>query len=70
MKVEELKYPKKNTWYIAYDSTKKEVKSHGSITPKQHFTTPWQKVDYFTDKKKWIKILEKNKIEVSKLKKD
>ena len=61
-KPKELKYPKETTFYIAWD--KKEIKVYGSVSPENHFTTPWQKVDFYTDKEKWKTVLEKNGIEI------
>ena len=66
MKGKELKYPKKTTYYIAWD--KKEIKVYGSVSPKNHFTTPWKKVDFYTDKEKWLKVLAKNGIKIDELK--
>jgi len=62
----ELIYPKEITWYIAWD--KKEIKEYDSVAPENHFTTPWQKVDFYTDKEKWKTVLEKNGIELNEIK--
>jgi hypothetical protein len=61
----ELKHPKEITWYIAWD--KKEIKVYGSVSPENHFTTPWQKVDFYSDQEKWKTVLEKNGIELDEL---
>ena len=66
MKGIELKYPKETTYYIAWD--KKKIKAYGSVSPKNHFTTPWNKVDFYTDEEKWLQVLEKNKIKIDELK--
>jgi len=62
----ELKYPKETTFYIAWD--RKKIKVYGSVTPENHFTTPWQKVDFYTDEEKWKTVLEKNGIELNEIK--
>ena len=62
----ELIYPKKITWYITWD--KKEIKGYDLISPENHFTTPWQKVDFYTDEKKWKTVLEKNGIQLNEIK--
>lgn len=59
-KATELKFPKQITWYIAWD--KNEIKAYNLVLPENHFTTPWQKVDFYTDEEKWLKVLEKNGI--------
>ena len=64
-KPKELKYPKETTYYITWD--KKEIQGYNSVTPKNHFTTPWQKVDFYTDKEKWKTVLQKNGIELDEL---
>ena len=64
-KPKELKYPKETTYYITWD--KKEIKVYGSVSPENHFTTPWQKVDFYTDEEKWKTVLQKNGIEIDEL---
>ena len=65
-KPKELKYPKETTFYITWD--KNEIKGYNLISPENHFTTPWQKVDFYTDEEKWKTVLEKNGIELNEIK--
>jgi hypothetical protein len=52
-----VSFPKIKVWFICWDDSRKNVKSYDSINPKQVLSTAWNEIDYYSDKKTWIKIL-------------
>jgi len=61
---EKLSYPSVKTFFICYNDERTEIKSYGSISPKQCLVCNWIEIDYFTEQKEWTKILLENEIEI------
>ena len=55
-----LEYPEQLTYYICWDDSRSELKTYGSVNTNQVLTSPWNVVDYYTDKSQWETILLNN----------
>ena len=62
-----LEYPEQLTYYICWDDSRSELKTYGSVNTNQVLTSPWNVVDFYTDKSSWRTILVNNGINVSEI---
>ena len=62
-----LEYPEQLTYYICWDDSRSELKVYGSVNTNQVLTSPWNVVDFYTDKSQWRTILVNNGIDASEI---
>ena len=62
-----LEYPEQLTYYICWDDSRSELKTYGSVNTNQVLTSPWNVVDFYTDKSSWRTILVNNGIDASEI---
>ena len=62
-----LEYPEQLTYYICWDDSRSELKTYGSVNTNQVLTSPWNIVDFYTDKSSWRTILVNNGIDASEI---
>jgi len=62
-----LEYPEQLTYYICWDDSRSELKGYGSVNTNQVLTSPWNVVDFYTDKSSWRTILVNNGIDASEI---
>ena len=55
-----LVHPEQLTYYICWDDSRSELKGYGTVNTNQVLTSPWDVVDYYTDKSQWETILLNN----------
>ena len=61
--IDKIKNPDVDTYWIIFDEDNK-VLSYGMVTPIQVLSTKETKIEMYTDKEEWQKVLESHKIEV------
>lgn len=61
----ELNKPTVETWFIAWDEDRENIKSFGSVAISQCMATPWNEVDTYTDENEWEGILTENGVELN-----
>ena len=61
----ELNKPTVETWFIAWDEGRENIKAHGSVATNQYMVTPWDEVDTYTDEDEWEGILTENGVELN-----
>ena len=62
-----LEYPEQLTYYICWDDSRSELKGYGTVNTNQVLTSPWNVVDFYTDKSSWRTILINNGIDASEI---
>ena len=62
-----LEYPEQLTYYICWDDSKSELKTYGTVNTNQVLTSPWNVVDFYTNKSSWRTILVNNGIDASEI---
>ena len=62
-----LEYPEQLTYYICWDDSRSELKGYGTVNTNQVLTSPWNVVDFYTDKSSWRTILVNNGIDASEI---
>mgnify|MGYP003136446505 FL=1 len=62
-----LEYPEQLTYYICWDDSRSELKTYGSVNTNQVLTSPWNIVDFYTDKSSWRTILVNNGIDANEI---
>tara|TARA_R100001594_G_C3900741_1_gene230769 strand:+ start:226 stop:438 length:213 start_codon:yes stop_codon:yes gene_type:complete len=62
-----LEYPEQLTYYICWDDSRSELKTYGSVNTNQVLTSPWNVVDFYTDKSSWRTILVNNGIDANEI---
>ena len=62
-----LEYPEQLTYYICWDDSRSELKTYGSVNTNQVLTSPWNVVDFYTDKSQWRTILVNNGVDASEI---
>tara|TARA_Y100000592_G_scaffold89453_1_gene146707 strand:+ start:299 stop:511 length:213 start_codon:yes stop_codon:yes gene_type:complete len=62
-----LEYPEQLTYYICWDDSRSELKTYGTVNTNQVLTSPWNVVDFYTDKSSWRTILVNNGIDASEI---
>ena len=62
-----LEYPEQLTYYICWDDSRSELKTYGSVNTNQVLTSPWNIVDFYTDKSQWRTILVNNGIDANEI---
>ena len=62
-----LEYPEQLTYYICWDDSRSELKTYGTVNTNQVLTSPWNIVDFYTDKSSWRTILVNNGIDASEI---
>jgi len=55
-------YPVPKTWFICWDSNRKQIKAYGSILPTQCMETQFVQIDYYDKELDWAEFLLKNGI--------
>ena len=61
--MDKIKNPDVDTYWIIFDEDEK-VLSYGMVSPIQVLSTKETKIEMYTDKEEWQKVLESHKIEV------
>ena len=61
--IDKINKPQVDTYWIIYDEDEK-VLAYGMVTPLQVLSTKETKIEMYTDKEEWKKLLESHKIEV------
>ena len=62
-----LEYPEQLTYYVCWDDSRSELKTYGTVNTNQVLTSPWNVVDFYTDKSSWRTILVNNGIDASEI---
>ena len=62
-----LVQPEQLTYYICWDDSRSELKTYGTVNTNQVLTSPWNVVDFYTDKSQWRTILVNNGIDASEI---
>ena len=62
-----LEYPEQLTYYICWDDSRSELKGYGTVNTNQVLTSPWNVVDFYTDKSSWRTILVNNGIDANEI---
>ena len=60
--MDKIKNPDVDTYWIIFDEDEK-VLSYGMVSPIQVLSTKETKIEMYTDKEEWQKVLESHKIE-------
>lgn len=61
--IDKINKPQVDTYWIIFDEDEKVI-SYGMVTPVQVLSTKETKIEMYTDKEEWKKVLESHKIEV------
>jgi|TARA_R100000030_G_scaffold58993_1_gene44281 hypothetical protein len=61
--IDKINKPQVDTYWIIFDEDEK-VLGYGMVTPLQVLSTKETKIEMYTDKEEWQKVLESHKIEV------
>ena len=61
--IEKINKPQVDTYWIIFDEDDKVI-SYGIVSPVQVLSTKETKIEMYTDKEEWRKVLESHKIEV------
>ena len=61
--IEKINKPQVDTYWIIFDEDDKVI-SYGMVSPVQVLSTKETKIEMYTDKEEWKKVLESHKIEV------
>ena len=62
LKLTELNYPSVETWFIAWDNNRENIKAFGMVETNQCMISPWSEIDYYTIESEWLNILLENGI--------
>ena len=62
-----LEHPEQLTYYICWDDSRSELKGYGTVNTNQVLTSPWNVVDFYTDKSSWRTILVNNGIDANEI---
>ena len=62
-----LVHPEQLTYFICWDDSRSELKTYGSVNTNQVLTSPWNVVDFYTDKSQWRTILVNNGVDASEI---
>ena len=61
--IDKINKPQVDTYWIIFDEDDKVI-SYGMVSPVQVLSTKETKIEMYTDKEEWKKVLESHKIEV------
>ena len=61
--IDKINKPQVDTYWIIFDEDDKVI-SYGIVSPVQVLSTKETKIEMYTDKEEWKKVLESHKIEV------
>ena len=62
IKTSKLNYPTVDTWFIAWDNNRENIKAFGMVATTQCMISPWDEMDYFTNEAEWLEVLLENGI--------